>query len=274
MKRILRVAVAQTEVLENNYERNMENAVLQIQKAAEQKADIICFPEFFTTGLPPVPETENGRTVQALAAAAKKHGIAVIAGTVVEKRNEGLFNVCHVIDPCGVPILKYEKSHLYFEEKQFGKAGNRVCPVFTIKQVKIGVAVCWELLIPEVIRLPALQGAEVVFCPTFVEAWKGPATAEERRRFCQVRAAENQIFVIDVCAAGSTTIYKAMGVMPLAGCSTVAGPGLLSDVIRGASAEPALLVADLDLDMIAAKRNLVPIFASRRPELYGDLFVV
>jgi predicted amidohydrolase len=271
MKRTLRVAVAQTEVLENNYDQDLSNAVLQIQKAAGQKADVICFPEFFTTGLPPVPEKENGRTVQAMAAGAKKYGIAVIAGTVVEKRNKGLFNVCHVMDQNGAMVCKYEKSHLYFEEKQFAVAGNRIGPVFTIRHVKIGVAVCWELLIPEVVRLLALQGAEVIFCPTFVEAWKGSATAEERRRFCQVRAAENQIFVIDVCAAGSTSVCQEMGILPLAGCSTIAGPGLLSDVIQGASAEPALLVTDLDLDLIDTKRNLVPIFASRRPELYGGL---
>lgn len=271
MKRMLRIAVAQTEVLENEYDQNLRNAVVQIQNAAEQQVDVICFPEFFTTGIPPLPEKENGQTVQVMATGAKRHAISIIAGTVVVNRNGDLFNICHIIDKDGTILCKYEKSHLYFEEKKVAKAGNRICPVFMINKVKVAVAICWELLIPEIIRLLALHGAEVVFCPTYVEAWEGSATADERRRFCLARASENQIFVVDICASGSTAFYKEMGVLPLAGRSTIAGPGLLSGVIKEAPTEPTLLVSDLDLDLIDKKRKLVPIFASRRPRLYGDL---
>jgi len=130
----------------------------------------------------------------------------------------------------------------------------------------------WELLIPEVIRLPALQGRKWSFVPLSFEALERPATAEERRRFCQVRAAENQIFVIDVCAAGSTAIYKEMGVMRWPD----AAPSRDRACERchpGCFGRTRFAVADLDLEFIEAKKKLVPILASRRPELYGELSV-
>lgn len=56
MKKLLKVAVAQTEIKENQYEANIENASEFVKNAREQNDDIICFPEFFTTGILPIPE--------------------------------------------------------------------------------------------------------------------------------------------------------------------------------------------------------------------------
>ncbi len=273
MKRILRVAAAQTEIKEKRYEANIENALELIKSASEQRADVICFPEMFTTGVLPDPEEENGKTKNIMSEYAEKYSLHIIAGTIIERRNGGLYNTSYVFDEEGKVLSKYDKGHLYPLEKNIRRAGAALPPIFEINGVKIAVIICIELIIPEVARILALNGVQVVFCPSFVEAWGGGNTAgEERRRFCLARAAENQIFVVDVCGSGTTSFYKEQfGIMPLSGYSTIAGFGLLSELISGADAQQKLLIGELNMEAIDQKRNQVPVLHSRRPELYGEL---
>ena len=166
-----------------------------------------------------------------------------------------------------------DKSHLYPLEKEFRQSGATLPPIFEIDGIKVSVVICIELLVPEIVRILALKGVEVVFCPAFVEAWGGDNKAgEERRRICQTRATENQIFVIDACGVGTTSFYeKEFGIMKLTGFSTIAGPGLLSDLINAGQTRQELLVGELNINTIYQKREQVPVLYSRRPELYHKI---
>ena len=273
MEKLLKVAVAQTEIQENQYEVNIENALEFIKNASERNVDIICFPEFFTTGILPIPEDENGQTKKIMSSYAKKHSINIIAGTIVEKRENQFFNSTFIFSREGKIIQSYDKSHLYPLEKKFRQPGTTLPPIFEIDGIKISVVICIELIVPEIIRVLALKGVEVVFCPSFVEAWGGGnAAGEERRRICLTRATENQIFVIDACGVGTTTFYKKeFGIMKLTGYSTIAGPGLLSNLINAGQTEQELVIGELNINTIYQKREQVPILSSRRPELYNKI---
>lgn len=272
MGRNLKIALGQIEIVENDYNGNIKKAEMMATDAASKGAEIVCFPEFFSTGIPPLPEPESGRTITTMRVCAQKNKIDIIAGTIVEMREEKSYNVSYYINKYGEISGRHDKTHLFFQEKPYRTAGDTITIIDNGK-AKIGIAICWELNFPELIRRYALAGAEIVFCPTWVEDWRDglDGVAEERRRISLTRAAENQFYFADVIAAGYTDSNVETGRMRMAGHSTVASPGPMSQVVAKGEYSEELIIADIDLDLIRKKREFLPLLYNRRPEMYSEL---
>lgn len=269
MNRKIRVAAAQMEIICNDYEGNLKRCEEMVAKASEQGAEIVCFPEYFSTGIPAKPEPIPGPTINFLLRQAKEQGIDIIAGTIVEEKEKKIFNTCCYISKDGEILAKYSKIHLWVQETR-KTPGDRWVVVKTPK-ASIGLIVCWDAWFPESCRILALRGAEIIFCPTWVEAWGGKrGVPAERKALSIVRAAENQLFFVDVVACGYVEAMPGRK-MRLAGHSRIVSPGMGGRILAEGGYKPALLIADLELKEIQEKRAQFRIFETRKPKTYGDI---
>ena len=150
--RKIRSALIQMDCTIKNKEENLSKA-LGFLDELKDKADIVCFPELFTTGYnldligddfyelaEPIP----GPTTEWMGQKAREHGLAVV-GTIVERDNarEGvLYDTTFLLDAKGQLVGKYRKSHLYPTEHRYFRAGDRL-PVFELGGFTVGVAICF-----------------------------------------------------------------------------------------------------------------------------------
>src|SRR6188508_452904 len=171
-------------------ERNVEKALARIEEAAGRGANIVCLQELFTG--PYFCQTEDhrwfgeaesipGPTSEALAGAAKKHGVVVI-GSLFEKRAPGLYhNTAVILDADGSQAGMYRKMHIpddpLFYEKFYFTPGDLGFQAFDTACGRIGTLVCWDQWYPEAARLTALAGADVLFYPTAI-GWHPSEKAE------------------------------------------------------------------------------------------------
>jgi len=157
-----------------------------IEEAAAQGAQLVVLPELANSGYmfanrqeafalaEPLPE---GPTAQAWIKLAQRLGIYLVGG-IAEHAGDRLYNSALVTGPQGY-IGTYRKLHLWDEENQFFEPGNLGLPVFHTELGCLGVAICYDGWFPEVYRLLALQGADIVAVPT---NWpSSPETPENPR---------------------------------------------------------------------------------------------
>jgi predicted amidohydrolase len=267
--RKIRSALIQMDCIIKNKERNLSKA-LGFLDELKSKADIVCFPELFTTGYnldligddfyelaEPIP----GPTTELMGQKAKEYGLAIL-GTIVGRDNakEGvLYDTTFLLDAKGQLVGKYRKSHLYPAEHRYFRAGDRL-PVFDLGGLTVGVTICFEHAFPQIFTILALQGAEVVFTPSAV-----PVNYEYLLNLrTRARAQDNQFFTVAVNRVGRE------GDVTYCGLSKVVNPR--GEVIAEAShTEEELLVAELDLSLILKERKQEPVLRSQRPELYHPL---
>jgi N-carbamoylputrescine amidase len=153
--------------------RNVARSLELIEKAAADGAQIAVLPELCNSGYVfesreeafALAETvEEGETIRAWAALAARLRITLVAG-FSEREGERLYNSAVVIGPQGV-LGRYRKLHLWCDEQLFFEQGNLGVPVFHTPYGRIACAICYDIWFPEVFRMAALQGADLLCVPT------------------------------------------------------------------------------------------------------------
>lgn len=185
----MQVDIAQMDVELGEKRMNTHKALDII---AESTADLILFPELFTTGLAfdhlsELAEGLDGETVSALSDACENR---MVAGSIIETDGKWLYNTFLLIDDTGI-IGKYRKIHLFPDEKHYFAPGDKTEVVHT-KFGKIGLATCYDVRFPELFRRMMEDEADfVLLCANFPKV---------RRMHWEVlvkaRAIENQFYVI------------------------------------------------------------------------------
>ncbi len=112
-----------------------------------------------------------------------------IIGSCVKKEGDKLYNAAFVATPEGVS--EHRKTHLFGFEKMIFSTGSSI-DVFEFKDVKFGIAICYEVEFPEFVRAMVLKGAEIIFCPSYTIGEHGYWRV---RHCCGARAVENQVYV-------------------------------------------------------------------------------
>jgi N-carbamoylputrescine amidase len=160
---------------------NVEGALAKIGEAAAAGAHLVCLPELFATYYPCQSEDHRqfdqaepipGPTTEALAQAAREHGVVVI-GSVFERRDAGVYhNTAVVFDADGRLAGRYRKMHVpddpFYYEKFYFTPGDLGFESFATRFGRVGVCVCWDQWFPEAARLTALCGAQIIFYPTAI----------------------------------------------------------------------------------------------------------
>ena len=268
-ERKLKVALIQMDCVLKDKETNLGKSNKFIDQLAGQ-ADIVCFPEFFTTGYNldligndfyQLAESIPGPTTEIMAQQSRKYKLAVV-GTIVEKDNEKrgvLYDTTFFLNAEGQLVGKYRKSHLYPTEHRYFRCGSYL-PVADFGHFKAGAAICFDHAFPQLFSILALHGAEIVFIPSVVP--KGYEYLLELRT--RARAQDNQIFTVAVNRVGQEgdSIY--------CGLSQVVDPrGKV--IAKAATDQEEALVAEVDLGLILEERMREPVLRSIRPELYSQL---
>lgn len=226
-------------------------------------------------------ETIPGPTTEALGAAAKEHGMVIVA-PLFEKRRSGVYhNTAAVLDSDGSLAGLYRKMHIpddpgYYEKYYFTPGDLGFAPIDTAVG-RLGVLICWDQWFPEAARLMALAGADMLLYPTAI-GWHPPDGEEERQR-------QQDAWV---------TIQRAHAIangLPVISCNRTgfeADPGGVlpgiefwgSSFICGAQGEmfaqapvdkETVLLADVDLARSREIRQQWPFFRDRRVDAYSDL---
>jgi predicted amidohydrolase len=151
-------------------DRNLERTLHYIRAASAEGSRVVLFPETNLTGyyFPEVIQ-QDPATVQAAldrtCQAAREAAIWVIAGTL-KKTADRYLNLAHVINPNGQIVYQYAKVHMAGrDEQRYCRGGNKIS-LFEIDAIPCTLVICRDGRHPELYRLPAMAGAQILFHPS------------------------------------------------------------------------------------------------------------
>ena len=231
-------------------------------RARAQGADVLVCPEMSLTGyllgadrIATLAEATDGPLLKAVAATARRHGIAIVCGWPCATSGRP-HNAVAFVDADGALLNVYAKTHLFgdADRTQF-TPGSTLPTVFSYRGWRLGLLICYDVEFPEPVRHLALLGADVVLVST--------ANMREYDEVPTVlvpaRACENRVYVAyaNACGREGGTHYG--------GLSTVAGP--LGEVLAQAGRDDTLSVVRLSAQALQAARLTSPL-PHRRTDLY------
>lgn len=257
-----------------------------VEKAAAQKADLILFPELALGGLPENPMftfnpndafyqhevaeiVPNGESTQYFMNLAKRHDLYIAWGMTEQDADDWdiIYNTLVLVGPEGY-VGKYRKVHLPLTERIMMYPGTGDYPVFETRFGKVGMMICFDKAYPEVARILALKGADILLCPT---AWPSIEPNEEDNDykagnvFSFARALENMCFFMDSCVSGKFEM----------GHSRIIGPNPMQ-ICATTGFEEGMAVADVDIQGEIMRARLAAMAGSdllkdRKPATYSEL---
>jgi predicted amidohydrolase len=270
--RQLVVGVVQTNSRDNK-DANIAEALAGIDRAARMGAQFVSLPETWTylgegTGDEAAAEKIPGNLTQVLADKAREHSIWLHAGSMLEKvdDHDKLYNTTVVFDPVGDIVARYRKIHLFdvdlagissYRESDSIEPGDEIV-TFDLNGTRVGLAICYDLRFPELFRILALSGAEVIMLPAAFTLMTGKDHWEPLIR---ARAIENSVFMVAAAQVGDHPPGR-----QCYGRSMVVDPWGV--VLAQAGDIPTVIIATMELDEISRVRGQVPSLKNRMPERY------
>jgi deaminated glutathione amidase len=267
----LRVACVQINSSPSKAE-NLERMEPLVARAAATGADLVCLPEKWN-GLGSheilfdVAETiETGQTVAAMSSWARTHGITLVGGSIAERREgrEKLSNTCLVFDPDGELTEVYRKIHMFdvevggvvYRESESEEPGDRPTSC-EVEGWRLGLTICYDVRFPELYRILAVEGAELVTVPAAFTLFTGK---DHWELLLRTRAVENQCYVL---AANQWGVVEGNASY---GRSSIVDPWGV--VVAQAPDEDGVIAAELDRAHMERIRRMLPALANRQPAAY------
>ncbi len=264
-----KVAIAQISSSMEKSE-NLKAARFLTQEAHAKGAQLIAFPEFLMAFTPAsqtarelaaLAEPVDGPFIASLRDGARAAGISILA-TIYEtcSRPDRVYDTAVWIDAEGDISSIYRKLHLYdafgFKESEKFEAGDDVAPLIQSGESRSGMMICYDLRFPEMARMLALAGANVLVAPS---GWvQGDLKVEHWETMIKARALENGCYVIAPNQVGNIYIGHSMAVDPLG--RTLADLG----------EKEGLAIVDLDLSLVTEVREKLPLLKNRRADVYAN----
>jgi N-carbamoylputrescine amidase len=256
--------------------------------AAERGARLVCLQEltlspYFAVdpagpraaGVEP-EELPGGPTHRFAARMAERTGVCVHA-SLYERADghDGLgYNTAIVVAPGGELLARTRKLHIpvtagYHEDRYFrpGPAGADAFPVLALGDAHLGLPTCWDQWFPELARAYSLAGADVLVYPTAIGSEPDHPDFDTQPLWEQAirgNAIANGLFMVAVNRFGQEPPLRFYG------SSFICDP-YGRKLVQAPRDEPAVLVADLDLDQRRDWLELFPFLQTRRPDAYAAL---
>ena len=245
----------------NNTHDNLDQIRAAVHEAARQGAHLAVLPEFamfyvkrLSHEFVESAEGLDGEFVAALKRLARETHVTVVAGMHVPTAGR-VRNTLVAVNPRGDIIATYDKQHLYdaFGSKESdvveaGVPGDAV--QIEVEGARVGLLTCYDLRFPEVARLHADAGTDVLLYPS---AWMpGPRKEDHWRTLAKARAIENTVYVVAVSQAPPSGIGSSLAVDPNG--ITVAELG----------ERPGIVTATLTSERITEVRHTNPSLANRK----------
>ena len=252
-------------------EKNLQTILKYISQSANKNSTLCAFPEFMMCYTPSsqspaelaeLAETTNGEFVSAIANAARCNSIQVV-GTFYEKspKPNRVYDTSFLINKHGKIISKYRKIHLYdalgFKESKKLYPGSSITRPIQTSVGKIGLMICYDLRFPEMSRILASSGSEILVVPS---AWvRGEMKEEHWITINKTRAIENGCFVVSPDQVGN--IY--------CGRSVIIDP--FGKIILDMKKKEGLGTVNISLDKVKQVRKKLQLLQNRRTDIYSDL---
>lgn len=185
----------------------------------------------------PIP----GTTEERFQAAARRHGVWLIPGSMFEKTPDGkIYNTSSVINPQGEIIARYRKIFPFRPYEREAEAGSEFC-IFDVPDVgRFGVSICYDIWFPETTRQLTSQGVEVLLHPVLT----GTTDREAELAITRATAAQFQCYVFSVNGLGAGGVGKSCVVDPSA------------SVVYQTAGQEEMFPLEIDLDLVRRQREV------------------
>ncbi len=266
-----KVGVCQMQVVDDK-DANLKRAVDLMEKAAAKDADLVILPEMFNCPYDNekfplyAEDRKNSETLRTVSESARECGVYLVAGSIPESAGENIYNTSFIFNPQGDVMGSHRKLHLFdidvpggvsFQESDTLKAGEEITVVDT-DLCKLGVAICYDIRFPELSRLMALMGVELLVLPGAFNMTTGPNHWDPLIRS---RAVDNQCFMAAASPArDENASYVAYG------HSMIVDPW--GEVLAQAGSDEEIIYATLKPSRITEVRRQMPLLKNRRTDIY------
>jgi len=269
------------------FEQFEEQTSALIETAADYKSRLIVFPEYFTTQLltlgdvrRPISDQirdlsqKESQFISMMSGLAKKHRAYIAGGSIPSlQEDESIRNRCFLFAPSGEFGVQDKLHMTRFECEEWNVSAGSHLSVFETDFGKLAITICYDVEFPELARVAARIGANVLLAPSCTDDRQGFL----RVRYCaHARAIENQMYVIHSSTVGSLPMVPAVSLnYGLASILTpsdfpFARDGILAE---GVVNQEMMVVGDLDLKKIDESRKygtVLPLRDSQRSETVAD----
>jgi len=262
-KKVVRVGLVQWQMRPyKNLEELLQQVEYFIEAVSGYRSDFALFPEFFNAPL--MAESNHLSEPEAIRELAKyterivrkfselsiSYNINIITGSMPEIKNEKLYNAGYLCKRDGT-IERYEKLHVTPDEaKVWGLQGGSELKTFDTDSGKIGILICYDSEFPELSRLLADDGMDILFIPFLTDTQNGYSRV---RNCAQARAIENECYVAIAGSVGNLPKVHNMDIQFAQ--SMVFTPCDFAFPSTGIKAEATpntemILISDLDIDLL------------------------
>ncbi|MDD2564756.1 MAG: bifunctional GNAT family N-acetyltransferase/carbon-nitrogen hydrolase family protein [Salinivirgaceae bacterium] len=263
LKTIVRLGLIQWQMrLYKNVDELMQQVEYFVDAVSGYKSDFALFPEFFNAPLMAkyndLSESDairklagyTERIVEQFAQLAMSYNINIIAGSMPELVDDVLYNVGYLCHRSG-KVERYEKLHVTPDESRvWGLQGGSQLRTFDTDCGKIGILICYDSEFPELSRILADDGMNILFVPFLTDTQNGFS----RVRYCaQARAIENECYVAIAGSVGNLPKVHNMDIQYAQ--SMVFTPCDFAFPANGIKAETTPntemnLIVDVDIDLL------------------------
>ena len=267
----IRIAQLQLPVPEDKTD-TMDLVRRTVGEVVSQKVDMVFLAEMFccpyqAKNFPLYAEEEGGPMWRFCSGLAKEHGIWLSAGSMPERDEAGhIYNTAYVFDRSGRQVARHRKMHLFdidvkggqrFMESETLTAGDSVT-TFETEFGTFGLCVCYDFRFPEIGRLMALRGAQVIVVPAAFNMTTGPAHWEIMFRS---QAVNNQVFAVGTAPSRDPSASYTSWAH-----SIVVDPW--GRVVNMMDEAEGVYVGELDLSTVQEIRDQLPLLKHRRTDVY------
>lgn len=207
----LRIAVVQMRS-SRNLDENITKTIQHLEQCAKDGVRVVVFPECSVTGyfdkpfMQSIPAKKLAYAEQKLVRACKRLNIYAIAGMPV-RDGDKLYNSAVVFHPSGTILERYHKVQL---AEDWPDGGDHLS-VFKIDGVPCSIIVCHDERYPELVRLPVLAGARIVFYISHESGADKESKIGPYRAQIQARAVENSVFIVHANAPANKDLTGSHG---------------------------------------------------------------
>lgn len=252
---------------------NMAAAERLVQAAASAGAQLCVLPEKWPllgrdqAMRASAQELSKSDVLDFASTLARRLSIELVAGSFLERCADGaIANTSVHLDRDGKAVATYRKIHMFdvevegrsYRESALASPGDQIVLSESAQGAKLGMTICYDLRFPELYRILALRGAEVLLVAA---AFTYPTTRDHWEVLLRARAIENGCFVV-----GANQVGEHPGGLRSGGRSMIVDPWGV--VLATAPDREGFILAEVDLAGAARIRAGLPTLANRRPQAY------
>ncbi len=262
----MKVGYVQFKPLFNQKRKNLKRIFKFLREGAKDEVDLLVLPELCNTGYvfksteevkALSEEVPRGQTTKALVSFAVEENLYVVAG-LCERKGGEFYNSAMLVGPNDFMAV-YRKTHLFDKEKLWFTRGSDPFRVYDISKARVGIMICFDWIFPEVIRILALKGAQIVCHPSNL-------VLPYCQRALLGAAVQNRVFIITANRVGTERGARFTGMSQIISprMEIVARSRRTGEEVRVVEIEPK----DADSKKITERNDL---WVDRRVDLYQPL---